>query len=84
MANPDSEMPRHVEAVHKDAVENIIFLKRQQWVATNYALLVYAASFVISALLSSDRFCTKFPRHSCDRHVFCPLLHNVLIPTRDG
>jgi hypothetical protein len=49
MANPDPEMPRHVEAVHKDAVDNIIFLKRQQWVATNYALLVYAAIFVISA-----------------------------------
>src|SRR5262249_5299643 len=28
---------------------NIIFLKRQQWLATNYALLVYAAIFVISA-----------------------------------
>jgi L-asparagine transporter-like permease len=34
---------------NRDAVDNIIFLKRQQWVATNYALLVYAAIFVISA-----------------------------------
>src|SRR5947208_12682515 len=45
---PEQQMPVHVEAAYKDAVENIIFLKRQQWVATNYAVLVYAAIFVIS------------------------------------
>src|SRR6266540_1014860 len=44
---PEQQMPVHVEAAYKDAVDNIIFLKRQQWVATNYALLVYAAIFVI-------------------------------------
>ena len=49
MANADREMPKHVEAAYRDAVDNILFLKRQQWVATNYALLVYAAIFVISA-----------------------------------
>jgi hypothetical protein len=49
MANTDGEMPKHVEAAYKDAVDNILFLKRQRWVATNYALLVYAAIFVISA-----------------------------------
>jgi hypothetical protein len=38
-----------VQAAYKDAVDNIIFNKRQQWVATNYALLIYAAIFVISA-----------------------------------
>jgi hypothetical protein len=42
-------MPPHVQAAYKDAVDNIIFHKRQQWVTTNYALLVYAAIFVISA-----------------------------------
>jgi cellobiose-specific phosphotransferase system component IIC len=49
MATAEQKMPRHVETAYKDAVDNIIFLKRQQWVATNYALLVYAAIFVISA-----------------------------------
>lgn len=29
--------------------ENIIFYKRQQWVTTNYALLVYAVIFIVSA-----------------------------------
>jgi cellobiose-specific phosphotransferase system component IIC len=42
-------------------VDNIIFLKRQQWVATNYALLVYAAIFVISAQYFSR---TDFARNS--------------------
>jgi len=32
-----------------DALDNIIFLKRQQWLATNYVLLLYVAIFVISA-----------------------------------
>jgi hypothetical protein len=43
------QMSPHVQAAYKDAVDNIIFHKRQQWVATNYALLIYAAIFVISA-----------------------------------
>jgi hypothetical protein len=43
------QMPPHVQAAYKDAVDNVIFHNRQQWVATNYALLIYAAIFVISA-----------------------------------
>ena len=46
MANAAQQMPQHVEAAYKAAVDNIIFLKRQQWLATNYALLVYAAIFL--------------------------------------
>jgi hypothetical protein len=49
MASAAQQMPEHVGTAYKDAVDNIIFLKRQQWLATNYALLVYAAIFVISA-----------------------------------
>jgi hypothetical protein len=36
MTNTTREMPRHVEVAYKDAVENIIFNKKQQWVTTNY------------------------------------------------
>jgi hypothetical protein len=54
-------MPGHVEAAYKDAVDNIIFLKRQQWVATNYALLVYAAIFLIAAQYFNR---TDFARNS--------------------
>ena len=49
MANTEPQMPKHIGAAYRDAVDNIIFLRRQQWVATNYVLLVYAAIFVISA-----------------------------------
>ena len=49
MANADRQMPSHVEVAYQDAVNNITFLRRQQWIATNYALLVYAALFVVSA-----------------------------------
>jgi hypothetical protein len=49
MATADRQMPSHVEVAYQDAVNNIPFLKRQQWIATNYALLVYAALFVVSA-----------------------------------
>ena len=33
--NPEPQMPVHVEAAYKAAVDNIIFLKRQQWMATS-------------------------------------------------
>jgi hypothetical protein len=49
MANAERQMPEHVEAAYKDVVDNILFLKRQQWLATSYVLLLYAAIFVISA-----------------------------------
>jgi hypothetical protein len=49
VADADRQMPSHVEVAYQDAVNNITFLKRQQWIATNYALLVYAALFVVSA-----------------------------------
>ena len=49
MTDPDRQMPSHVEVAYQDAVNNITFLRRQQWIATNYALLVYAALFVVSA-----------------------------------
>jgi hypothetical protein len=49
MANATSDMPRHIGLAYKDAVENIIFNKKQQWVTTNYALIIYVAIFTVSA-----------------------------------
>jgi hypothetical protein len=49
MANSERLMPEHIGAAYRDAVDNIIFLKRQQWLVTNYVLLLYAAIFIISA-----------------------------------
>jgi hypothetical protein len=45
----ERQMPEHVGAAYKDSADNIRFLHRQQWLATNYALVVYAAIFLISA-----------------------------------
>src|SRR5262245_15745003 len=42
-------MPGHVTAAYTGAIDNILFLKRQQWLATNYVLLLYVAICVISA-----------------------------------
>jgi hypothetical protein len=49
MENEGRQMPEHIKLAYEDAVNNMMFFKRQQWVATNYAILVYAAIFVISA-----------------------------------
>jgi len=49
MVNAERQMPGHVTAAYRDAVDSILFLKRQQWLATNYVLLLYVAIFVISA-----------------------------------
>jgi hypothetical protein len=49
MVDAERQMPGHVNAAYRDAVENILFLKRQQWLATSYVLLLYVAIFVISA-----------------------------------
>jgi hypothetical protein len=49
MANAERQMPEHVKAAYRGAVDNVLFLKRQQWLATNYVLLLYVAVFLISA-----------------------------------
>lgn len=42
------EMPRAIEALFRDAVDNIRLLKRQQWAITNYAILVDAAIYALA------------------------------------
>src|SRR5438045_8459137 len=49
MVKAERQMPGHVTAAYRDALDNILFLKRQQWLATTYVLLLYVAIFVISA-----------------------------------
>ena len=60
MADTVKQMPEHVGAAYKAAVDNVLFLKRQQWLATNYALILYAAIFVTSAYYFSR---TDFARN---------------------
>jgi hypothetical protein len=42
------EMPRRIEMIHKDAVDNLRFIKQQEWTVTNYALAAYAALFAVA------------------------------------
>lgn len=37
------DMPKRVEALYRDASQNLVFLKTQQVTITNYALVAYAA-----------------------------------------
>ena len=39
MENEGRQMPEHIKLAYEDAVQNVMFLKRQQWVATNYAVM---------------------------------------------
>ena len=41
------DFPDRVSALYHDAVESLRFYKQQQWSVTNYALLIYAAIFVL-------------------------------------
>jgi hypothetical protein len=38
----EAVMSEGVKILYKGAIDNIIFLKRQQWIITNYSLVVYA------------------------------------------
>ena len=49
MVDAERQMPGHVKAAYRDAVDNILFLKWQQWLATSYVLLLYVAIFLVSA-----------------------------------
>jgi hypothetical protein len=49
MANAERQMPAHVKAAYREAADNIVFLKWEQWLATTYVLLLYAAIFAVSA-----------------------------------
>jgi hypothetical protein len=84
MANTERQMPEHIGAAYRDAVDNLIFLKRQQWVATKLRFARICGYFRnLSSVLSANRFCTKFAWHYRNRRFLYPLVHDVLIPERD-
>jgi hypothetical protein len=84
MVNAERQMPEHVKAAYRGAVDNILFLKRQQWLATNYVLLLYVAVFLISAHYFSR---TDVARTLAWGHYNCcvcyPLVDVALISTLD-
>jgi hypothetical protein len=54
--SPEEDFPSRLQVFYQDCVDNIRFLKQQQWRATNYALLVYAAAYFVRK---------ETPLHTC-------------------
>ncbi len=46
------EMPKRIELVYKDALDNVAFIKKQQWIVVGYGFAVHAAIFTISKQLT--------------------------------
>lgn len=36
-------MPEHVRVAYEDAIQQLLFIKKQQWIITNYAIAIYVA-----------------------------------------
>ena len=49
---PD-DMPKRIELMYQDAVDNLRFFKQQQWAITNYAFLIYSALVALAHLTGS-------------------------------
>jgi len=45
------EIPKRIEILYKDALDNLVFLKEQQWAITKYALTAYGALFAAVKIL---------------------------------
>jgi hypothetical protein len=76
-------MSEGVKILYKDAVDNIIFLKRQQWVITNYALVVYAAVVALakSANPIESTLLTLVASLACAYGTYC-MVHTQLSLTK--
>jgi hypothetical protein len=64
------QMPEHVGIAYKEAVDNIIFVKRQQWMA-------------LGSLLQSHWPCTKLAWRTYNRCLCDPLVYLAPVSTRD-
>jgi hypothetical protein len=42
------EMPKRIELVFRDALDNITFIKKQQWIVAGYGLTIHAAVIAIN------------------------------------
>jgi hypothetical protein len=47
------DMPKRIELLFQDAVDNLRFVKQQQWTVTNYAFLAYSALVALAQLTGS-------------------------------
>jgi hypothetical protein len=43
-----TELPKQIELMYEDTLENIMFVKKQQWAVTGYALAAEAALYLVA------------------------------------
>jgi hypothetical protein len=59
-ANPDQPLSKtsddYIRLAYQSALEDIRFFKKQQWIVTNYTLLIYGAVVAGSKVVTSCRF----------------------------
>lgn len=51
MATEDTNsatLSAHIAVVYKDAIDNLMFMKKQQWTVTNYLVAIFAGIFAFS------------------------------------
>lgn len=82
-ANPLIPMSEGVKNLYKDSLDNILFLKRQQWTITNYALLTFAAVVAIgkNANIVETTLLTVLASLAWAYSVFC-MLHTQYTLTK--
>jgi hypothetical protein len=54
------EIPKRIEIVYRDALDNINFIKKQEWIVAGYGLTVHAAAIAIWK---------QYELHTCLRRV---------------
>lgn len=76
-------MSEGVKNLYKDSLDNILFLKRQQWTITNYALLAFAAVVTIgkSANVVETTLLTIVAAVACVYSIFC-MVHTQMTLTK--
>ena len=52
---PDKNTAEYIRLAYQSALEDIPFFKRQQWIVTNYTVLIYGALIAVSRLVKSAR-----------------------------
>ena len=52
---PDKNTSEYIRLAYQSALEDIRFFKRQQWIVTNYTVLIYGALIAVSRLVKSAR-----------------------------
>ena len=54
-----NELSPQLQIVYRDAIDNIMFLKREQWIITNYLIVALAGIYALISSLTNINFIEK-------------------------